>query len=282
MHKTPKNFVIGATSYIGKHIFKKLEIETSVIGTSTRNIEGLLQFNLLHPAKFSYDLIEPMDNIFFVAAISSPDSMKEAHQINVAGTSFFIEQALKRNARIIFFSSDTVYGNSEIQCDESSICNPLGNYALMKNEIENTFLDNALFKSIRLSYVFSKYDKLTSYLIQCDQKNLEAEIFHPFVRAFIYLDDVIDAVIALSSKWNDFFTPIINLGGPQAISRLDFASSLKRFALPNLNYAEALPPEIFFKQRPKVINMKSSYINLLLSRGANTIDEAIKTEFNKE
>lgn len=276
------NFVIGATGYIGNHIFSNLKKTSVTIGTTTKNLNGFVNFNLSDPSSFNYDLIKPLDNIFFVSAISSPDNMEKAREINVVGTEYFITQAIKKGARIIFFSSDTVYGESSSVCNENSICNPTGEYALMKKEIENVFVENNLFKSIRLSYVFSKKDKLTSYLIECHNKNESAKLFHPFIRSFIHLDDVVEAVVSLSQKWDDFPHPVINLGGPQMISRIEFAEILKTFALPNLQFEQTSPSEDFFLKRPKIINMESPYLNQLLSKPANSIDEAVRIEFSKE
>ena len=282
MKGSSKNFVIGATGYIGKNLFSKLKKINQTIGTSTKNNDNFINLNLREPSKFNYDLIASEDNIFFASAISSPDNMSDAREINVIGTSYFINEAINRGAKVIFFSSDTVYGESEIECTEESLSKPLGDYAIMKSEIEDTFLSNPLFKSIRLSYVFSGNDKLSSYLIHSVQQKYVAELFHPFLRSFIYLNDVTDAVIELSSKWNNFPTSIINLGGPRLLSRLDFAAIFKKHVIPNLSYKETLAPENFFLQRPKVINMKSKYLNLLLSRDASSIEDAIKIEFNKE
>ena len=276
------NFVIGATGYIGNRIFKKLKKISVTIGTSTKNLDSFINFNLSDPSSFNYDLIKPLDSIFFVSAISSPDNMEQAKEINVVGTEYFINEAIKKGAKIIFFSSDTVYGESSSVCNENSICNPTGEYALMKKEIENAFINNNLFKSIRLSYVFSKKDKLTSYLIECHDKNESAKLFHPFIRSFIYLDDVVEAVISLSQKWDNFPYPVINLGGPQMISRIDFAEIIKMYALPRLKFEQTLPAEDFFLKRPKIINMESPYLNQLLSRPANLINEAVRIEFSKD
>jgi dTDP-4-dehydrorhamnose reductase len=276
------NFVIGATGYIGNRIFKKLKKTSVTIGTSTKNLDGFVNFNLSDPSSFNYGLINPLDSIFFVSAISSPDNMEQAREINVVGTEYFINEAIKKGAKIIFFSSDTVYGESSSVCNESSICNPIGEYALMKKEIENAFINNNLFKSIRLSYVFSKKDKLTRHLIECHDKDESAKLFHPFIRSFIYLDDVVEAVISLSQKWDNFPYPVINLGGPQMISRVDFAEILKTCALPRLKFEQTLPAEEFFLKRPKIINMESPYLNQLLSKPANLINEAVRIEFSKD
>lgn len=74
--------------------------------------------------------------------------------------------------------------------DETAACNPAGEYAAMKREVEQRFSDNASFKAIRLSYVFSPEDKFSRYLAGCAERNEEADLFHPFFRAIVHRDDV--------------------------------------------------------------------------------------------
>ncbi len=56
--------------------------------------------------------------------------------MNVTGTSNFIQSVIDRGARVVFFSRDTVYGEREDAFDESAVCNPAGEYAEMKREVE--------------------------------------------------------------------------------------------------------------------------------------------------
>ena len=100
-----------------------------------------------------------------MASISAPDICAREHErawsVNVTGTSEFISRTIERGGRVIFFSSDTVYGECEDPFDESALCKPAGEYAEMKHKVERRFIENPSFKSIRLSYVFSREDKFT-------------------------------------------------------------------------------------------------------------------------
>ena len=69
----------------------------------------------------------------------------------------------------------------------------------MKSEVEKRFLGNPFFKTIRLSYVFSREDKFTKYLVGCAQRDEEAELFHPFYRAIIHRDDVVEGALSAGS-----------------------------------------------------------------------------------
>ena len=106
----------------------------------------------------------------------------------------------------------------------------------MKCEVEQRFSGNASFKAIRLSYVFSREDKFSRYLTGCAERNEEADLFHPFFRAIVHRDDVVDGALALAAHWDDFPEQVINFGGPQVLSRIEFAECLRefrRFVAPN-------------------------------------------------
>lgn len=283
----PKAFVIGGAGYIGKPLLERSAEFFSSIGTSSSTSStGLLHLSLEDPLNFEFNLISPGDTIFFTAAISSPDICDKnnayARNINVTGAAKFILRAMEMGARIIFFSSDTIYGERELFFNETSNIDPAGSYAQMKSEIENQFINEPLFKSIRLSYVFSREDKFTKYLIDCEKMLSVAEIFHPFSRSIIHRDDVVTAAIALAQRWSDIPQRFINFGGPEVISRLDFAKLLKDIALPNLIYQAIEPTEEFFKNRPRSIAMRSDILPILLGRSAHTLSDAARIEFNKK
>lgn len=279
----PKIFTIGASGYIGRSVYEKSINEFSGYGTSTLGGNGLLALHLSKPLDFDYSIISDGDFVLLAAAISAPDicsnDRDQALSVNVTGTSQFISKVLERKGRIIFFSSDTVYGESDKPFSESFIGKPAGVYAEMKAAVEKSFLGSSLFKSIRLSYVFSRHDKFTNYLFGCAEKDEEAEIFDPFHRSIIYRDDVVDGVIALTQRWNYFPQQIINFGGPKLLSRVNFADCLKSHALPGLRFRVKNPGDDFFKNRPRSIPMLSDVLPMLLGRPLKTLEEAVRVEF---
>jgi dTDP-4-dehydrorhamnose reductase len=58
---------------------------------------------------------------------------------------------LDRDARVVFFSTDTVYGEQPEPFDESRPCRPLGVYAELKHEVERRFAAAPGFKTKRSS-----------------------------------------------------------------------------------------------------------------------------------
>ena len=149
----------------------------------------------------------------------------------------------------------------------------------MKAEVEKSFFGNPLFKSIRLSYVFSREDKFTKYLLGCAETGKRAELFHPFYRSIIHRNDVIEGALALAEHWDDFSQQVINFGGPEVLSRVDFAQCLKQYALPDLRFQAVEPDEEFFKNRPRIIAMSSEIFPALLDRPSRTLAEEAQIEF---
>lgn len=277
-------FIVGARGYVGSALFSNAKKAGSATGTSSSGGNALLKLRLDAPADFNYGKICPGDVVMLTAAISAPDICASDHDrawaVNVAGTSSFIQNAIERGARVIFFSSDTVYGERGDEFDECAACNPAGEYAEMKREVEQRFAANPLFKSIRLSYVFSREDKFTRYLAGCAQRNEEADLFHPFFRAVVHRDDVVAGALALAERWHEIPEQVINFGGPQVLSRVEFAECLREIHLHDLRFKVTEPNADFFRNRPRVIAMKSPIFARLLGRPPHSFCEAARMEFD--
>ncbi len=206
--------------------------------------------------------------LIFAAAISSPDLCENqsefCYNINVIGTKKVIKQALVKGIKVIFFSSDAVYGADLGVNNEKSETNPISNYGKMKREIEETFENEKNFISLRLSYVFSFFDKFTKYYLSCVESNTEAEIFHPFYRNVVCIDDVLRVVEKLICHWSIVETNVINLCGVELVSRVAIADTINRIIGKDYRYKIMFKEEDFFTIRPKVTQMSSLYLKDIL------------------
>lgn len=277
--KPHRALIVGSNGYLGKELFAAACRLGEVRGTSSRAGAGAIQLDLGNAAAFDYASIQKREVIFLTAAISEPDVCASEHDrawaINVTGTSIFIGKALDLGARVVFFSSDTVYGEQSTPCDEAQARQPGGGaYADMKHAIETKFSGHPDVKSIRLSYVFSREDRFSRYLAGCAERNVVAEVFHPFSRAVIHRDDVVTGALALAREWETMPQAVINFGGKQVMSRLEFAQILKDGMLPNLRFAAVEPPSGFFANRPRVVAMHSPILPQLLARPQRSLQEA--------
>ncbi|WP_152395473.1 NAD-dependent epimerase/dehydratase family protein [Paenibacillus guangzhouensis] len=281
-------FIIGKSGYIAKRLIDYLDsnpIDNQDINvTSSHTEEQAMYLNLLEPQSFDYSMIKENDFIVLLAAISSPDICNRdydtAYEINVSGTAYFISKCIERNARVLFMSSDTVYGLQQSEVDENTDTNPIGNYALMKQEIEQKFMGYSNFKVFRLSYIFSREDKFTSYIHGCCRKGEVVDVFHPIFRRTVYIEDLIQAIITIEQDWDEWSNQIFNICGPSLLSRVDLVQFYKFNVNNELEYRTTEPDESFFKARPKTIDMASIFFEKLLKRKPIKIDEAMSREFS--
>jgi len=276
-----KYLLIGKNGYIAKQ-FLNSNIENIQCTTSNINDNDDIYLDLKNPEAFDYNNIDKDMIVVLLAAISSPDmclnDYDNSYAINVTGTKYFIEKVLQRKAKVLFFSSDTIYGETINEVNEKTAINPLGNYAKMKAEIEKSFVGHTGFKVFRLSYVLSKNDKYLQYLINCIKNKEIAEVFDPLDRSVIYIKDVVDAIISISHKWESFSSSIINLGGESLTSRKNIAEFINENWADTLKFKIITPNADFFKARPRVINMKSLYLNELLEHKPTSVKDAVKYE----
>jgi len=270
------------TGNIGKRVLEK-GTDINVITKKELNLET-------KPLNYNFDKesiggtpLREGDTIIFTAAISEPAivsaQFEKATRVNVESTGEFIQGAIDLGCKVLFLSSDTVYGDVETGFDESHPINPKGAYAEMKSIVEKRFEGNPNFKSFRCSLNFYKDDRFTQYLKTCAANNVEADIFDPLTRAIVHRDDTVDAILAVANDWNLAEGQYTNCGGPQVLSRAQIAETMKKVALPNLRFKVSRPPSKFYTDRPAFIEMKSPNLKRILGRSPVTFEEAVKIEF---
>lgn len=167
-----------------------------------------------------------VDTVLFLRSISSPTYVQthpvESEFINLKKTSHFIDKCLKSNIRVIFTSSDVVYGDTgEAIASEITTMNPHGLYAQHKAIIENRFNAFPNFTALRLSLMTGSGSKLRNIL----SKEKIPSIADSFIRSPINIRYVVDLIKILSIE--NFWSPekkIMNLGGREHISIYELAS----------------------------------------------------------
>lgn len=260
--------LMGSSGYISSFFLQKFALDPSiskVLKLDQKEI-GVGHINLGEPDVFDYSVLSDVDCVIFTAAISSPDQCANDYQnswkINVVGTSAFIEEALRRGCRVLFFSSDAVFGGSQRDIFyENSCTNAQTAYGKMKKAIEDKFFGNPGFKAIRLSYVVSSRDKFVSYCLNCIRTSGTADVFHPFYRNCISISDVIDSVIWLIKNWDTLQSPCLNVAGSELVSRIRVADEINRIFDGRLKYVISRPDDLFFVNRPAITQMGSIYLD---------------------
>ncbi len=273
--------IIGSSGYIGKKLIEKIPKNCSVY-TYSRNKEDI-HVELTEKDTSYFKHIEKDDFVIFLSAVSSPDECDKnydyAYQVNVIGTIWFIRNCIDRGANVLFLSSDVVNGPCEDPAYEDFVVKPFGKYAQMKFEVEDTFKDEKCFKVFRLSYVFSREDKFMKYLDACVSNGKQADVFDALFRSVVYVEDILDGILALKSNFAMCPTSVYNFSGPHLLSRADLAALYKRNVNCLLEYTLSVPPPEFFDARPNTIYTKSYFLEMLLNRLPTSIEEAMKKEF---
>ena len=279
--------LVGSSGYIASFLLKRFDKEQHIkkVLKIDQNESADIYLNLLESEKFDYNVLNDIDYVVFTAAISSPDKCASdfdwCWSINVTGTSYFINETIKRNCKILFFSSDAVFGDIPGNIyDELSETRAETPYGRMKKAIEDEFKVNPNFKCIRLSYVASAKDRFISYCLNCIKNGEIADIFHPFYRNVIIVNDVVDVVIWFSKHWDEYKPFVLNVAGKELVSRVRMADELNRILDNKLKYTISTPDEEFYRNRPSITQMKSLYMQEYEILKDNTFTEKIKKELN--
>ena len=172
-----------------------------------------------------------------------------------------------------------VYGRVEDEFDESQSLDPLGVYAEMKAIVEKRFIGHSRFKVLRLSYNFFKDDRFTTYLRTCASEDTVADLFDPFGRSIVHRDDTVDAIISLYNNWDVCEEGVINCGGPETLSRVEFAEILSELVVQDLITKVTTPDAKFYEDRPAIVAMRSPLLEKVLGRPARSMRDAITMEF---
>lgn len=263
-----KAALVGSTGYIAGFLLKRFESEGWDVLRIGRRAPADAVLHLEDAERFDYDALEGVDAVVFTAAVSGPDKcageFDACWRVNVEGTSCFIREALARGCRVLFFSSDAVFGDIPgavyTEDSETRAATP---YGRMKKAVEDAFRGQPLFKAIRLPYVVSAQDRFVSRCLEAMESAAELEVFHPFYRNCVVVSDVADVVCWLLSHWEAYAPDVLNVAGPELVSRVRIADELDRIFDGRLKYKVVDPGEGFFQNRPRITEMRSLYLEKL-------------------
>jgi dTDP-4-dehydrorhamnose reductase len=221
--------IIGASGFIGSHLFRRLGAERVVATYFSHPVPGAVQFDVTGSATLVEVLPSGGDGIavaFLLQGIGTLDACARdpdgTARTNVAGVIRAIDELAAMNVRIVYCSSDAVFdGTRGAWTEESEPC-PVLTYGKQKLAVERYLASKPVASVIaRLSKVvgadpgehslFGEWiDKIRrGQPIRC-AKDL---IFTPI--------DVEDAVTALVGLADGGLSGVFNVCGPRSMSRLE-------------------------------------------------------------
>ena len=121
----------GSTGRFGK-VFKKINNSNKFIYPTSKQLDIINQSSILKFfKKYKIDLV------IHCAALSRPMSIHVKNPIrsistNIIGTANLVNECIKRNIKIIYFSTNYVYPGLKGNYNEKSSLNPINNYAWSK------------------------------------------------------------------------------------------------------------------------------------------------------
>lgn len=258
-----KVIVSGGDGFIGKNLVERLHRlgnEVIVIDnhiTSYKENDNLP--NVIHIDEsienINIDSYEDIDLIFHLASVASPlvykKDFKNVYNPNVKGTEVLIELAKKCSSKLIYTSTSEVYGTLNDQLTNyegikestvslSHLLTERSIYPTSKKMGEelvyNYILNGGSGLILRLFNVYGPdmdvrnngYGRVIPNFISAISNNQELTIYGDGnqIRSFVWIEDLIDALIKLINYEGD--NKVLNIGNPTETSINDLAKTLFR------------------------------------------------------
>ncbi|TFF92439.1 NAD-dependent epimerase/dehydratase family protein [Candidatus Thorarchaeota archaeon] len=243
--------VTGGAGFIGSHLVDRLVEKHDVAvlddlsGGSIENIQRHLERpgfvfteGSIVDSKTVEEAVEDIDLVFHLAA--QPDVRLSVERplwdfrINVEGSMQLLEAIRKSGVKRIIFASSggTVYGESEVfPTPEETAFRPISNYGAAKGAFEmylNSYSElygiNAV--SLRLGNIIGPrltHGVIYDFFMKLQHNPSELEVLGDGtqVKAYMYIDDTIDAMVLLSEKTSSGHLPInVSSGERLKVSRI--------------------------------------------------------------
>jgi dTDP-4-dehydrorhamnose reductase len=225
-----KILIIGSDGIIGTGI-KNSNLYTKDIEYFSRSSNNnFFDLNSLDSINFNY--FNENHIVIFLSAISKPGLCEKdkfnSYKINVVNTAEAIKKIINNGSHVIFSSTDMVYGYNEDKLyHENDELNPSCNYSEWKAIIEQMFLSNIKFSTIRFSQCINIHDSFSKYIQDCIINKKEIELYNNFKRN-IFDSSLITNLIATILK-NGVKFKTLNIGGDENVNRLAFEKWIHPF-----------------------------------------------------
>ena len=221
--------IVGGSSYLGRSLCRKLADVCQVWGTFFRSsvaFAGIRVHLDVSDRDEAADLLrrtEP-DVIFYLAC-----DFNDLKASVVSGTGNLLEarEMYCPASRFVYISSDAVFGGENAPYKENDIPAPVWPYGVAKRNAETKVLaaKGTVVRS-SLIYGFNPIDPRTAVLKRgLETGNFSYPYFSDEIRCPIFVNDLCDALWEIGKGILNN-KQIINVAGPEAINRFDFAVRL--------------------------------------------------------
>lgn len=223
-----KVLVTGASGFIGGRVCSRLTQQDWKTFSSTVDIRDEAAVAAACGELTSQDVV------IHAAALTNVDWCEdnpiEAAAVNVDGTRHVALAAAKTGARLIFFSSEYVFDGVQGPYTEDSVPNPINEYGRQKlagEAIVRQLCRNYLI--IRTTTVFGYQPGGKNFLVSfLERMRNQEEVPVPFdqVSTPTYVEDIARITADLAGRSE--IQGILNIAGPDLMSRVDLARAIAR------------------------------------------------------
>jgi len=232
-----KVLITGLSGFLGWNVARAIRSRYRVFGTYLDHQVNLpdvetMAFDLSDLAKIP-KLVETISPDFIVhtAAFSNPDFCethhKEALVLNTFATRELAKVASRVNCHLIYISTDFVFDGHKGDYSEADTPAPINYYGRVKllGELEITNYWSQ-YVTLRIGTLYGRghefrrnfYEKLETDLV----RGLSHDCIFDQYRTFLLVDDAVDAILRFIE--NRQTKGLFHLGGPERVSRFDFAA----------------------------------------------------------
>lgn len=224
--------IVGGSSYLGRSLCRRLSDVCQVWGTFFRSnvaFAGTRVHLDVSDRDEATDLLRRIDPdvIFYLVC-----DFNDIEGSIVIGASNLLDarEICCPTSRFIYISSDAVFDGESGPYEESDIPRPIWPYGVAKREAEIKVLAaGGVIVRTSLIYGFDPMDPRTAVLKRgLETGNFSYPYFSDEIRCPVFVNDLCDALWEIG-KGVLKNKQIINVAGPEAINRFDFAVRLARY-----------------------------------------------------
>jgi len=242
LYQTQKKNVLitGGSGFLGRHLAQEIRKVHDVCATFAKRRINIPRcttvcLNLLqdHTYQEVFKEFKP-DVVVHCAAIADAKKCEESRDVtqavNVTGAEKLMRALPNKDALFIYISTDLVFGGNDAPYNEQAQPEPVSVYGKSKRmaeqAVQKTWKNHVI---LRPSLIFgaahpSGNGSFLQWMDTAFQEQDEVQLFNDEFRTPVYVKDICKAVSSLIVKVGHH--RMYHLGGPERISRADFARKL--------------------------------------------------------
>ncbi len=162
-----KNLIVGANSFLSRILTQKLLAKGQLVeGVINQNKDKLVPTISYHSSENLEQLADDFDCVYIISAYISQSKEKGTEQRLFATNVALTERVVRHfaEAKIIYASTVSVYGQAQEVWDEDSICSPVNTYGLSKLWGEKLVKMSPKYAIVRISSMYGEGMNLTTFL----------------------------------------------------------------------------------------------------------------------